>query len=227
MAFFEVEFPRAIGFHRLGSTSGFLTTVNQGLSGQEQRNQNWAMSRGKWTVSVTTPSDEQRGDTTREDFVQVLLAFHLNCAGKASSFRLYDHIDNSFTDQVIGTGAGAFQLTKSYVIGGRTYVRKIYKPVWSTVTDYLGNALPASVTVKFNGTPVAEGSGWTIDATTGLITSTAGGGVVVTASGTFHLPVRFDVDDLPVRVMESDVHGGNPVITIDSCPLVETLPPNF
>lgn len=229
MSFFEVEFPRAIGFHRIGSPSGFSTTVNEAFSGQEQRNKNWSQSRGKWTVSVTTPSDAQRG-TTQEDFVQVLLAFHSNVAGRGDAFRFRDGIDFKFKDQSIGIGTGsshAFQLTKSYLIGGRSYVRKITKPIAPPVTDYLGAPVANTVDIYFDGVKKVRGTDWTLDATTGLVTCAAGGGVVVTASGEFHYPVRFDVDELPVRVEPSYVRGGKPIITIDSCPLVEVQPPNY
>lgn len=230
MAFLEIEFPRAIAFHRIGSPSGWLTTVNQGISGQEQRNQNWGSSRGKWTCSVRTPSAAQRGSVSQANFVEILLAFHLNAGGKAIAFRLKDALDDQFTNQQIGVGTGSshtLQLIKSYTIGGRTYIRNITKPIWHTVTDYAGNALTDTVTLAFNGTPQTYGVSWTLDPTTGLVTCTAPNTDVITASGQFHYPVRFDVDELPMRVEESDVAGGNPIVTIDSCPLVEVLPPNY
>ena len=229
MSFLEVEFPRAIGFHRIGSPSGFFTTVNEAYSGQEQRNKNWGSSRGKWTVSVTTPSDSQRG-TSQEDFVQVLLAFHLNVAGKGDAFRLKDHIDHKFVNQSIGIGTGppmVLQLTKSYLIGGRTYVRNVTKPIAPPATDYLGAPLANTVQIYFNGVLQVPGTGYTLDATTGLVSCTPPSGYLVTASGEFHYPVRFDVDELPMRIEESNVLGGKPIVTIDACPLVEVLPPNY
>lgn len=230
MAFLEVEFPRAIAFHRIGSPSGWLTTVNEARSGQEQRNKNWGSSRGKWTCTVKTPSSVQRGSVTQTDFVAILLAFHLNVSGKGDAFRLKDHLDYQFTNQQIGVGTGSplsLQLAKSYTIGGRTYVRNITKPIWHTITDYAGNALTDSVTVAFGGVNQTYGSAWTLDPTTGLVSCTPGNGVIVTASGQFHYPVRFDVDELPMRVEESDVAGGKPIITVDACPLLEVLPPNY
>ena len=58
MSFFEVEFPRKIGFTSSGGGTtpaggpGFSTIVNMGLSGFEQRNRNWAQVRNKYQLDV-------------------------------------------------------------------------------------------------------------------------------------------------------------------------------
>jgi uncharacterized protein (TIGR02217 family) len=223
MAFFETEFPRGIAYHRLGSPSGFSTVVNQGFSGQEQRNRNWANSRGKWTVSVMTPPVSQFG-LQRQNFVDLITSFHLNVGGKADAFRLFDHTDNKLTGQQIGIGPGVFQLTRTYVIGGRSYIRNITKPITSSVHDYQGNALANTVRIYYNS--VLQ-SGVAVDYTTGLVTSTAGGGVLVTADAQYHYAVRFDVDELPIQIEPSNVGGGQPVVSINAVPLVEVLPPNY
>lgn len=41
------------------------------------------------------------------------------------------------------------------------------------------------------------------------------------------VPVRFDTDIFDVKVIESDVAGGNPIITWDSLVLVGVIPPNY
>lgn len=239
MAFLEIEFPRNISYHRLGSASGFSTSVNQGQSGQESRNQNWANSRGEWTVSVQTPGPAQfpgpgGGEgPRRESFVETLIAFHLNVAGKAIAFRFKDHLDCSIAGQTIGVGNGSktiFQLIKSYTIGSRTYVRNITKPIMSAVMDYQGNALANSVTIAVNGTPLSMAGNWTVDYTTGIITfasAPTNGAVITTPTGQFHYPVRFDVDKLPVEVMPSAVGSGAPIVSINAVPLLEVLPPNY
>jgi uncharacterized protein (TIGR02217 family) len=232
MAFFETRFPTGIAYNRLGSPSGFSTSVNAGFSGQEQRNRNWASSRGRWTVSVTTPPASQFSGS-RQSFVDILQAFHLNVGGKADAFRLKDHTDLSLAGQQIGIGDGSykiFQLIKKYTIGGRTYTRVITKPEWSTATDYQGNALPNSVTIALNGTPLAQAGNWTIDATTGLITFVTAPGntvVITTPAGNFDYPVRFDVDELPIQVEASAVGAGQPIVSIHGVPLVEVRPPNY
>lgn len=109
--------------------------------------------------------------------------------------------------QNIGTGNGtltAFQLTKTYVSGSNTYVREIKKPVTGTVKIYLNSLL--------------QGSGFTIDHTTGIVTFTIapGAGVAVTADCDFDVPVRFDTDMLSVRI------DGPAQYLWDSIPIVET-----
>lgn len=233
MSFFEVQFPTTISYKAVGGP-GLSTTINKGFSGQEQRNKNRTFSRGKWTVSLLTPSsvdDGSAGPTSRQQFIDLLLAFFLVVGGRADSFRLKDHKDFKFTGEaVLGAVDGTntiFQLVKRYTIGGRTYTRTIYKPITSAVTDYLGNALANTVVVKDNGTPVV--SGISIDATTGLVTFTTAPslGHAITADGQFHFPVRFDTDDLPMQLEESDVAGGQALASVNSITLIETLAPNF
>jgi uncharacterized protein (TIGR02217 family) len=229
MAFFEIEFPRAIGYKAIGGP-GFSTQVNQGFSGQEQRNRNWAFSKGKWSIDLQTPPPDQFSGA-RQGFIDLINSFFLAVGGKADAFRLYDHRDNQWTTaQALGVGNGTqtqFQLTKSYLIGARTYMRTITKPIWSTITDYQGNALANSVTIALNGTPT---SAFTLDPTTGIVTmsSAPGAGVAVTSpSGKFHFPVRFDTDYLPMQVDESYISGGEGIISLHGVELVEVPPPNY
>jgi uncharacterized protein (TIGR02217 family) len=222
MPFFEIEFPVTISYLAVGGPA-FSTNINKGFSGFEQRNRNWKNSLGKWNVSLITPP---LFDGDRQGFIDLLEAFFLNVAGMSDGFRLKDHKDFRFKDQVIGVGDGvtaSFQLIKSYAIGNRAYVRNIQKPIWHTITDYQGNPLADTVTAKLNGTPNAA---WTLDATTGLITLTSAPapGVIITASGQFHYPVRFDTDDLAIRLEESDVADEKPIASWQSIPLVEIRP---
>jgi uncharacterized protein (TIGR02217 family) len=134
------------------------------------------------------------------DLAAVIDFFHRS-RGRLHAFRFRDYADFkscdieagvSATDQGIGVGDGvktAFQLVKTYAAGGATaYVREITKPV------------AGSVVVALNGTP--QGSGWSVDTTTGLVSfsSAPGAGVVVSAGYEFDVPVRFDADELPVRL---------------------------
>jgi len=217
MAFFEVEFPRGIGYHRLGSPSGFSTQVNEGLSGQEQRNRNWTNSRGKWTISLMTPPGSQYSGT-RQSWIDILHAFHLVVGGKADAFRLKDHLDFQATNQLLATVAGNVQLVKNYVIGGRTYQRVITKPITAAVLDYQGNALANTVFLHGTSTPV------TVDSTTGIVTGQSAGTAV---DFQFHYPVRFDTDELPIEVQESNVGGGQPLAGVHGVVLIETRPPNY
>jgi uncharacterized protein (TIGR02217 family) len=178
MSFFETEFPRTISYKATGGP-GFNTTVNAGLSGAEQRNKNWAQALGGWQVSLITPASFS---SNRAQFLNLLRSFFLNVSGMGDGFRLFDHVDNNAVNSLIGTGDGvtaAFQLVKGYVIGGRTYVKTINKPITSSVKDYQGNSLTDTVVVYRAG--VADPtSRWSVDYTTGVVT-------FKTASGTLSL----------------------------------------
>lgn len=230
MAFLEVEFPRGISFRSLGGP-GFSTIVNPGFSGQEQRNQNWASSKGKWNVSLMTQSSTQF-PAGRQAFIDALNAFFLNAAGKANSFRLWDAKDHSLAGQVIGVGDGsttAFQLTKRYVVGANIYTRNVTKPVWGTALTWQGAPLPNSISLAVAGVPQPQPA-WTINAATGIVTfgtAPAIGAIVSVIAGDFHYAVRFDTDELPIQVEGSYVQGGQTMISVNGIQLVEVFPPNY
>lgn len=215
MSFFETEFPRTISYKAVGG-SGFNTSVNEGFSGFEQRNRNWSTARGQWTVSLVTP---EAYASARQTFADLLNAFFLNVGGMGDGFRLFDHLDNRGTAQFLGTGDGAtltFQLQKTYTVGARSYVRSISKPITSAVSDYAGVALPNTVVVYVGGVAVSN-SFWSVNATTGLVTFAGGhapaNASIVTADFQFHYPVRFDADNIMLQREESDMLGGNPIVS--------------
>ena len=92
---------------------------------------------------------------------------------------------------------------KRYESGAQAWVRRIVKPVAGTVRVARGG--------------VEAASGWSVDATTGVVTFAAapGAGVLVTAGFEFDVPVRFDTDRLDVT-WDLDRLG-----SIASIPLVE------
>jgi uncharacterized protein (TIGR02217 family) len=97
-------------------------------------------------------------------------------------FRDWDPENNTLTDEVIGTKNGsqtAFQIIKTWTVGGQSQVRRITRPV-------------SPLTVKLDG--VTTGSGYSIDYATGILTFSSGAGSqVVSVSGTYDIPVRFDL----------------------------------
>lgn len=198
-SFIEYQFPQGISY---GSSGGpvYNTTVNITKSGMETRQVNWPSSRHKYNATY--------GIRNQVDFDAILKLFHA-CQGRAVGFRYKDWSDfkscdvtgtPSATDQLIGTGDGStttFQLVKNYTVGGVTVTRKIRKPV--------------TVLVALND--VAQGSGWTLDTTTGIVTftNTPGNGVSVKAGYEFDVPVRFDVDELSIvlskpQLCQTDIH---------------------
>ena len=144
-----------------------------------------------------------------------MVAFFEARNGRLFGFRFKDWADYKSslpsqaitpTDQQIGTGTGAlkiFQLSKRYTSGVQTWIRSIAKPVTGTVRIALGT--------------VEQLSGWTVDATTGVVTFTTapGSGVIILAGFEFDVPVRFDSDSLDVTL---DVER---LGSITSIPLLE------
>ena len=224
MSFFEVEFPRKIGFTSSGGGTtpsggdGFSTMVNMGFSGFEQRNRNWSQVRKKYQLDlVAVPFS----------VFQPIQDFFLAVGGRADAFRFLDKTDYQFFNQpmintITGNAGGdgsttIFQLQKQYISGAgatqRIYSRVISKPIMSNqtfggtpITDFLGNVLPNTVVVYVNGVKKGIPGDFTVDATTGLVTFAQAPALnaTVTADAQFHVPVRFDNDDLPAQVVEGD-----------------------
>lgn len=190
MAFHEVRFPDNISRGARGGPER-RTQIVELASGDEERNASWANSRRRYDVAY---------GIRRADDLAAVVAFFEARNGRLHGFRFKDWGDYKSclpsgapppTDQVIGTGDGtttAFQLVKRYASGSQSWVRTITKPV------------AGSVIVALNGAPQA--SGWSIDATTGVITFTTapGSGVAVTAGFEFDVAVRFDTDVLDVTL---------------------------
>lgn len=194
--FHEVQFPPKIAYGASGGAE-FNTSITTTFSGFEQRNVNWQKARGRWDVST--------GLKSKAD-MDALQAFFRARFGKAYGFRFKDWSDYQAVGQTLGTGNGsltAFQLNKTYTSGGNSYVREIKKPVSGTVKIYLNSVL--------------QGSGYSVDHTTGVITfsSAPGAGVIVSSDFDFDVPVRFDTDTLAVRA------DGPGFFVWDAIPIVE------
>jgi uncharacterized protein (TIGR02217 family) len=213
VAFLEVQFPTTLSYRAVGGP-GFNTTVNLGLSGQEQRNRNWSKSRGKWNVSLTTPASF----ANRQQFADLLNNFFMVVGGKADGFRLKDHKDFKAVAQPLIDVDGNTMLGITRTIGGRSYVQPITKPITADVVDYQGNALSDTVVLSAGGAAVA------VDHTTGIVTGHGPGTLV---DFQYHYPVRFDVDNLDMQVEESNTRDGQPIVSINSIQLIELLPPNY
>ena len=190
MAFHEVRFPDNISRGARGGPER-RTQIVELASGDEERNASWANSRRRYDVAY---------GIRRADDLAAVVAFFEARNGRLYGFRYKDWADYksalpsqaiTATDQQIGTGTGslqAFQLAKRYTSGPQTWVRTIAKPVTGTVRVALGM--------------VEQISGWTLDATTGVITFTTApaNGVIVRAGFEFDVPVRFDSDSLDVTL---------------------------
>lgn len=205
--FNEVRFPTDIALGARGGPERRTDVVTL-RSGAEERNSIWADARRKYQAGYGVKSFAQ---------LETVLAFFEAQRGRLYGFRWKDRFDYRSCasphapgplDQAIGTGNGVtatWQLTKIYSAGATPYVRPIHKPVAGTVT------------IAVNGTAVTIGTGFTVDATTGIVTFLAGhvpaSGAVITAGFQFDVPVRFDNDYLDVDLSHFEA-GAIPNIPI-------------
>jgi len=201
-SFIEQRFPVIV--QGLGTVGGpiWRTAISERRNGTEQRNIDLDDPRREWSVGDLGVSEVD---------LKTLIDFHSMVRGAAIGFRYLDQSDWSGTSQLLGVGDGTtkiFQLVKRYGTVAYEYVRRITKPV------------SGSVTVKVNN--VLQGSGWTIDNATGLITFTTapGAGLQVTASYQFDVPVRFKEDRIRHR-LETFTHDGSRWFTLQSVTLIE------
>ncbi len=158
--FHEVLFPLDIALKSAGGPERRTDIVVLG-SGREERNARWAHSRRRYDAGYGIKTLEALG---------VAVSFFEERRGRLYGFRWRDRLDNSSatpgvavspTDQAIGVGDGAtatFALTKTYGGVYAPYQRPIGKPV------------AGSVRVAVAGDEVAEGTAFTCDTATGVVT---------------------------------------------------------
>lgn len=194
MAFHDVRFPTSISRNAQGGPERRTDIVVLG-SGFEERNSRWADSRRSYNAGYGVKS---------LDDLNAIIAFFEERRGRLYGFRWRDHADwkscppqgvPSVLDQVIGTGTGAqtaFQLVKTYGGSFAPYTREIAKPVAGTVQ------------IAVAGVTKSQGSDFTVDAASGVVTFLAGAipadGASVTAGFEFDVPVRFDTDKLEINL---------------------------
>jgi len=215
MGFFEMEFPEHIAFQARGGQM-FSTQVNEGFSGFEQRNRNWAMSRGKWKIDLNHKP---------QSYFYNVYEFWLNVGGRADAFRFLDPADCNAVNapcvlvQDSPYTGRLFQLQQVWKAGSRSYIKNIVKPVTSAVQKFDGSYCSQTVQLFVGGTLA---SGWTLDQTTGLVTLAAQpGSSPVTWMGQYHYPVRFNTDECNRVIEESDIVDGNALISWPDVELFE------
>ena len=190
MAFHEVRFPDNVSRGARGGPER-RTQIVELASGDEERNASWANSRRRYDVAY---------GIRRADDLAAVVAFFEARNGRLHGFRFKDWSDYKSCapsqspgplDQPIGTGNGSvtsFALMKRYSSGDQTWNRAIIKPVAD------------SVRLALNG--VEQTSGWSVNATTGVVTfgTAPAAGVSITVGFEFDVPVRFDSDTLDVTL---------------------------
>lgn len=160
-----------------GTQSGveYNTQVTTLRSGVEARKSQWLRPLDRFVVIYRTLMKDDR-----EYVARVFRA----CRGRFAGFRFRDPLDYVAVNQPIGIGTGAtqqLQLTMSYQFGPIVEVREVIKPV------------PGKVVISVNGEPFPPAE---VDYTTGIVSLIVAPDAVITWSGEFDKPVRFDTDQL-------------------------------
>lgn len=170
----------------------FATRIQRAVSGRELRVLDQPNPIWSWTLTYSLLRDAHdtrgaSGPGVGYDELRTLMGFFLQQQGSFQAFLYDDPTDDQASGQVLGTGDGsatAFQLVRSIGVAlpGGGFAEPITAP----------NAVGA---IYFNGV-VQSPSGYSIDATTGLVTFAGPppAGRVVSADFTYYFRVRFGDD---------------------------------
>lgn len=195
--FHEVLFPPDISYGSSGGP-GFNTTVIELASGAEQRNINWSLARATYDAAHGVKTREQMDD---------LLDFFWARRGKAYGFRFKDWMDFTLERQAVGQASAIGVVTNLQVY-------KRYEPETDFFYDRpLKKIVTGSVQIWHNNI-LAEDTG--LDPNTGLYSIDGlEPGTVIEIACEFHVPVRFDIDDMKIT------HDAYEQMSWPSIPLVE------
>ena len=170
----------------------YRTTVVRASSGKTYRNSLWEYPLHAFSLPLN--------NRAQSELEQIEEYFHA-AAGAGHTFDFLDRSedrtcslsdDPADDDVILGTAAASqtdFQLIKTYASGGRTQVRKITRPIAS------------SVLIAKDGAPQTVTTHYTIEAG-GIIRFNSGlsGGEVITAGFRFYVPVAFASDDVDITI---------------------------
>jgi len=189
----------------------FATVIQESVSGQEQRVKVWAKCRARYDIAYSVLNSEDPIGS----YKAVLALFYAH-NGRLRPFRFKDWSDYQAQDDIFAVGDGsttAFQISKLYdpslillsLPGSITYRREIYLFATTPV-------------IRVNGILQTVGTDYTMSET-GLLTfiTPPPNGHLLTWSGEFDIPVRFDTDRLPVTM------NVNSIANIDSISLREVI----
>lgn len=142
------------------------------------------------------------------DEIEYLLSFHESVKGSGIGFRIKDWSDYLCPGYTLGTGNGTtqtWQLVKTYAIGSFSVKRVILKPV------------AGSVVLRKDG--IIQNSGWSVNTTTGVITTNLTG-VLSVDEFEFDIPVRFEQDKINF-VFDAADNWGNKFFKMQALTCVE------
>lgn len=155
--------------------------------GFEWRNSRWAFPLFDFEITL------EPGSPSFDDDLEACIDLFHAAGGPADTFRFRHWRDYQGVDQTILPLDGEttiFQLYRNYTRGAITRLRKITRPVESTVV------------VKVSGSPVSAD----VDYTTGIVTLAGDPGASpVTADFEFDVPVRFADDMLEIASLSDDL----------------------
>lgn len=215
MQFVDIEFPRriAMGAQR---TVGWRTALVQTSSGLEVTDQQWSRARYRFELALAV--------RTATDFDDVVDHFH-SVRGRARSFPFRDILDyrvDASRGVLLDDGDSpttGYHLAKRYGTGATRYERRITRPKNGTVQIY---RLRGVTTTDITGSSTITYG--TADAGGGWVTFTPGtvvAGDVLSWSGEFYVPSRYDVDELPAQIVNRRRGGGDRLVQADGIPVCE------
>lgn len=180
----------------------FKTSVRQLSGAYEERNQDWTLGFRRY-----------RGQLVNRDLseIQTFDRLFAGRRGAAHPFLLLDPIDQSLTDENIGTGDDStttFQITKAYTDSVRPFYRYI--------------TAVSGLVVKVNGVTQTVTTDYT--ETDGVITFTSApaNGHAITVSCNFWIRVRFATDYVPM-LLSINPNVGTPYASTGAFDLIEVL----
>jgi uncharacterized protein (TIGR02217 family) len=202
MAFDESVFP--LEAQKLKTAPGWNTTIIKTGGGSEQRNGNFSDPLRRYDAAM--------GVKTLADYR--LLEKHFNGRkGRLRGFPLLDRVNSTALTEPLGVAGGigsTMQLTINQGDAANAYNREIYKPKSGTILIYANTVLQTETTH------------YTINYATGVLTWVADRtGQSITWSGTYYVPVRYDVDELPDVELFLYRENATGLVTV-SVPMVET-----
>jgi uncharacterized protein (TIGR02217 family) len=205
MAYIAARFPTSISYGSRGGP-GFKTAIFEKNSGFEKRNKNWSRQRAKYKIAF--------GIKTRAQMDELRALFYA-VQGAGDIFRYKDWADFETGAQTLSAISGStdiYQISKTYSYLGidgatnYTYTRKITRPIGIPASTLTG--------VDDNGTPLTEGTHFTVDYELGQIDFTGGSaphgtptGPVTITQCAFDVPARFNIDDFDSELEFYDVES--------------------
>ncbi len=184
--FDEVRFPEDISFGAVGGPV-FNNEVIETLSGNEMRNATQTLAKRRYRINYAMKDKEEK---------ELLLNFFHARNGKSKGFRFKDWSDFTVKKEFLGfyhPDKTLFQFRKTYKSGASKYVRKISKVVKDSVHIYV------------NDQEIRKGFHICYNTGTLCFVNKMKLGNKIHASFEFDVPVRFDVDYLPIVCEKGDL----------------------